>query len=91
MNAMSLSTLPSSPLLAANGLASPIGGLTGTSLGGPGSVPVGQGSRHASFELPLGLVTGQTLHISPHAPAWTPQQYEQAFVDALCVQPDGRR
>ncbi len=45
----------------------------------------------AQFELPLGKGGAATLHISPHDPGWTPDQFEYAFVSALCAHRDVQR
>lgn len=45
----------------------------------------------AQFELPLGKAGATTLHISPHDPGWSPDQFEDAFVAALCAPQDAHR
>lgn len=82
---MNLSNLPPSALLAASGL-SPVG-----SPGAAGARVDATKASSAQFALPLGTLNGETLHVSPHAPSWTLAQYEDAFVNALCVHQDGQR
>lgn len=45
----------------------------------------------AQFALPIGKEGGATLHVSPHDPGWTPDQFEDAFVSALCAHSDVQR
>jgi hypothetical protein len=81
---MNLSALPP-PLLSATSL-SPIGPRASV-----GSRLDATKASSAQFELPLGLSGASTLHISPHDPSWSPDQYEHAFVSALCAQGDAPR
>lgn len=84
---MNLSALPPSQLLAATGV-NPLGA---------GSVGVGSGrldatkASSAPFALPLNEGGHGTLHVSPNAPSWTAEQFEAAFVSALCEHADVHR
>lgn len=83
---MNLSALPPSHLLASSGLG-PVGA---PSLGGARLDATKASS--AQFTLPVGSrIEGGTLHVSPHNPSWTPAQYEEAFVAALCNRQDEQR